>query len=377
MQGVLGQGHEVHTAANGSDALRLLNQHPFDVVVSDLAMPGMDGMEFLNEVVEDFPHTARVIVSGYADRLKIAECLTVGHRFFHKPIDFKTLATFLRRVCKYSHLVSNDRLRKIICGTKALPALPENYLRLSEILSSPFSDLDEIIELVEQDPGLSTKLLHVANSATFAPAQPICTPAEAVQSTGVDIIKALMLVHQVFTFYENNSFATETFKSLWSHSLATATAARKLATLEEFTTPQIDECFLAGLLHDIGKLILAANAEREYRVVVELAAKASLPLDQAEMGVFAATHAQVGAYLLALWGVPENVISAVELHQSLDPDRVKKFDPALAVHLAQNLEPGGARKKFLNTALLDQLGLSARLPVWESAIAELGRGNES
>src|SRR5688500_6255867 len=191
LQTVLGQGHEVHTASTGLEALRLLNQQSYDVVVSDLAMPGMDGMEFLNEVVQDFPETARVIISGYADRLKIAECLTVGHRFFHKPIDFKTLTGFLRRVCKYSYLISNDRLRKIICGTKALPSIPESYLRLSEILASEFSNLNDIIELVEQDAGLSTKLLHVANSATFAPAQPICTPAEAVQSTGVDIIKAL------------------------------------------------------------------------------------------------------------------------------------------------------------------------------------------
>jgi putative nucleotidyltransferase with HDIG domain len=247
-------------------------------------------------------------------------------------------------------------------------------LRLSEILASEFSNLDDIIELVEQDAGLSTKLLHVANSATFAPAQPICTPAEAVQSTGVDIIKALMLVHQVFTFYENNAFATATFKSLWSHSLATANGARKLAAVEGLPALEMEECFLAGLLHDIGKLILAANAEREYRVAVELSAKASLPLDQAEMGVFAATHAHVGAYLLALWGVSDNVISAVELHQSLDPERVKSFDAALAIHLAQNLEPGGARKKLLNTALLDQLGLSTRLPAWEAAIAELANG---
>lgn len=367
---VLGNGHEVHTAGSAREALDLLENKRFDVVVSDLAMPEMDGMAFLHRVIEDYPESARIVVSGFADRLKVAECLTIGHRFFNKPFDFRSMAGLLRRICQYSHLIDTDRLRKIVCGVGALPSAPENYLKLTELLQSPFADLDEIAGIVEQDPGLCTKLLHVVNSAQFGSARQIVTASDAVGFAGVEVLKALMLGLQAFQFYDRNEFARRTFKDLWAHSLATAVNARKLAVFEKLPAQQVEQCFLAGLLHDIGKLILAANAEREYSVAVELAEKAALPLEQAEMGIFASTHARIGAYLLALWGVPDCVIAAVELHHSLDSERVRSFDASLAIHLAQNLEPSGKRKKFLNTALLEQLGLIDRLPAWEAALRQ-------
>jgi putative nucleotidyltransferase with HDIG domain len=365
----LGKGHEVHTAGSAVEALDLLDEKNFDVVVSDLTMPEMDGIEFLNEVVRAYPQSARIVISGFADRLKVAECLTVGHRFFTKPFNLNGLSVLLRRICQYSYLVSNDRVRKMVCGTGALPTPPETYVRLRELVASPYAHIDDISAIVEEDPGLSTKLLHIVNSAQFGIGRQVVAPSEAVQIAGVEIIKALMLSSQAFSFYERHSYTQTAFKGLWTHSVNTAIAARKLAIVEGLPVEAAEECFFAGLLHDIGKLILAANAEREYSVAMELAAKASLPIEQAEMGLFSSTHAHVGAYLLALWGVPESVITAVELHHTLDPDRIAGFDTAVAVHVAQNLELGGARKKLLNTALLEKLGLMDRLPVWEEAIA--------
>ena len=365
----LGKGHEVHTAASAGEALDLLDEKNFDVVVSDLAMPEMDGIEFLSEVVRGYPQSARIVISGFADRLKVAECLTVGHRFFTKPFNLNGLSVLLRRICQYSYLVSNDRVRKMVCGTGALPTPPETYIRLRELVASPYAHIDDISAIVEEDPGLSTKLLHIVNSAQFGIGRQIVAPSEAVQIAGIEIIKALILSAQVFGFYERQNFNRGAFKDLWAHSVNTAIAARKLAILEGLPTDAAEECFFAGLLHDIGKLILAANAEREYSVAMELAAKASLPIEQAEMGLFSSTHAHVGAYLLALWGVPDSVITAVELHHTLDGNRISGFDTAVAVHVAQNLEPGGARKKLLNTSLLEKLGVMDRLPVWEEAIA--------
>jgi len=301
--------------------------------------------------------------------LKVAECLTVGHRFFTKPFNLNGLSVLLRRICQYSYLVSNDRVRKMVCGTGALPTPPETYVRLRELVASPYAHIDDISAIVEEDPGLSTKLLHIVNSAQFGIGRQIVAPSEAVQIAGIEIIKALILSAQVFGFYERQNFNRGAFKDLWAHSVNTAIAARKLAILEGLPTDAAEECFFAGLLHDIGKLILAANAEREYSVAMELAAKASLPIEQAEMGLFSSTHAHVGAYLLALWGVPDSVITAVELHHTLDGNRISGFDTAVAVHVAQNLEPGGARKKLLNTSLLEKLGVMDRLPVWEEAIA--------
>ena len=364
----LGHGHEIQTAASGQEGLKLLGERNFDIVVSDLAMPEMDGVEFLNSVVRKYPESARIVVSGFADRMKVAECLTIGHRFFTKPLNFKALLALLLRICKYSYLVADERIRKIVCGNDALPTPPETYLRLNETLDSPYADLDEVGKVVEQDPGLSTKLLHIVNSAQFGISRQIVTPTEAVQILGVEVLKALMLGVKAFSHYDENPFLKSTFKDLWSHSLEVAVAARKLGAVAGLRAKDCEECFLAGLLHDIGKLILAANAEREYGLVLELSKKASLHLHQAETGIFACTHAHIGAYLLALWGLPDSVIRAVEHHHSLEQANLTGFDPLMAVHLAQNLRP--ERKKQLEMPVLRKLGMEERIPEWEAALQD-------
>ncbi len=367
----LGHGHEVHTAGSGEEALKLLSENTFDVVVSDLAMPGMDGMQFLTEVVHDYPESARIVVSGFADRLKVAECLTIGHRFFSKPLNFKTLAGLLKRICKYSYLVANERVRRMVCGNAALPTPPETYLTLTETLNSPYADIQDVGKIVEQDPGLSTKLLHIVNSAQFGISRHIVTPTEAVQILGIEVLKALMLGVKAFAFYDDKPFVKSTFKDLWNHSLEVAVAARKLAVAEGLSTEACEECFLAGLLHDIGKLILAANAENQYHLVLDLSRKAALHLHQAEIGIFSCTHAHIGAYLLALWGVPDSVIRAVEMHHSLGQAKLTGFDPLLAIHLAQNLRPD--RRKQLDMAVLRQLGLADRIPHWDEVLSETAK----
>jgi putative nucleotidyltransferase with HDIG domain len=368
LEGVLGNGHEVHTASNGLEALDLVREKSFDVIVSDLAMPEMDGLEFLNEVVRTYPESARIIISGFADRIRIAECLTVGHRYFSKPFNVRVLATLLKRVCQYGYLVQNDRIRRAVCGTGALPTPPETYLKLSELLNSPDCDIADIARVVEQDPGLTTKLLHLVNSAQFGIARQIVTPEEAVQILGVEILRALMLGIQAFNFYENKPFIRASFKDLWSHSLRTAVSARKVARASGLKNELAEECFLAGLLHDIGKLILAANAEPEYKMVFDLTSKASIPLAKAEMGIFGSTHAQVGAYLLALWGLPDSVVRAVENHHLLDGVH-EKLTPALVVHIAQTVDPRFNRRDELRADLIEQLGLAGSISDWEEALA--------
>ncbi len=368
LDSALGEGHEICTAPSGAEALRLMQEKPFDVIISDLAMPNMDGLQFLGEVVRTYPESARIVISGFADRLKVAECLTVGHRFFNKPFNVKAFSALLKRICQYSYLISSEKVRRIVCGSKALPTPPDTYLRLNDVLNSEYCDLEEVGRIVQQDAGLSTKLLHIVNSAQFGFARQIASPVEAVQLLGVEVLRSLMLGAQVFNFYEGQPSVRATFNDLWSHSLKTAIAARKLAVSEGLPTPVCEECFLAGLLHDIGKLILAANSPVEYKLVMELVNERSLPLDQAEMGIFESTHAQIGAYLLALWGVSDRVISAVELHHSIGQADLKEFYPVLAVHVAQNLAPGANRESRLDHAALERAGLLDRIPEWQNVL---------
>lgn len=364
---VLGDGHEVHTASGAAEALDMLRVNKFDVVVSDLAMPEIDGVEFLAEVVKDHPEPARIIISGFADRQKVSECLAFSHRFFHKPFNLGELAQLLRRICKYNYLVQNADIRRLVCGSRALPTPPETYLKLSRLLDSPHSSIEEIGGVVEQDPGLTMKLLQIVNSAQFGSSQKILTPADAVQVVGVEVLRALTLGIHVFNFYDTDPQARSRCKELWGHSMRIALAAREICRIQGVPRAQGEEAFLGGLLHDIGKLILASCLGQKYVEVLNgPGGPGAESLVAREKAAFGASHVEVGAYLLALWGLPDNIIRTVESHQTLVGVDLQEFSPAVAVYAAQYADPSRP-KPGGETAELFATDYASQIDAWVDA----------
>jgi len=363
-----GIAQEVHTASSGKEALELMVRNKFDVVVADLVMSDMAGLDFLSEVVKSHPEAARIVITGSADHLKAAEALNVAHRYFSKPFDLMLLGTLLERLCAYHHLLRNERIRRMIFQTGALPVLPATWMKLSDAVNSPYTGIPDIAAIIEQDPGLASRLLHTVNSAHFGIARKVVSCSEAIQILGLEVVRGVMMGIQIFDFYHKSQFVRSTFGKIWAHSLRTAMGARKISELEKQSNDLCNVAFISGLLHDVGKLVLAANAEREYSLALELCEKTDVPLEQAELGSFGASHAQIGAYLFALWGFPDNVVQAVENHHKLA--EITAFTPALAIHAAQCLDPSSTKENQLNTRLLSNLGLDSRIEVWRSALAD-------
>ena len=365
---LLGSDYEIFTVSSGKAGLEFLKRTPVDIVISDLVMPEMNGQEFMAAVSREHPDSMRIVISAHEDQLTVAQCLMFGHRYFSKPFDLKNLAAVLKRICHLKHLVGSEKLKRVVSGLGALPTPPKLYHRLSQAISSAYSSLDEIAAIVQEDPGLTVKLLQIANSAYFGTAQKVITPAEAVQIIGLEVLRALVLCVHAFKFYQDRNFKSISAVELWDHSLRTASAAQKLARYENLPPAACEEAFVSGLLHDIGKLVLAANADTDYRVVMERSRTEGTPVDQVEWEVFGATHAQIGAYLLGLWGLPEAIVSNVELHHSLDLNSNSGFTPAAAIHIAQFLERSPDRISQLDTRFLKQLGVENRISEWERVL---------
>lgn len=363
-----GIGQEVHTASSGKEALELMVRNRFDVVVADLVMSDMAGLDFLSEVVKSHPEAARIVITGSASHLKAAEALNVAHRYFSKPFDLALLGTLLERLCAYHHLLRNERIRRMVFQTGALPVLPATWMKLSDAVNSPYTGIPDIAAIIEQDPGLASRLLHTVNSAHFGIARRVVSVSEAIQILGLEVVRGVMMGIQIFDFYQKSPFIRSVFGKIWAHSLRTAMGARKISELEKQSNDLCNVAFISGLLHDVGKLVFAANAEREYRLALELCEKTDVSLEQAELGIFGTTHAQIGAYLFALWGFPDNVVQAVENHHKLAD--ITAFTPALAVHAAQCLEPSSTKDNRLNTELLSKVGLDSRVAIWRSALAD-------
>jgi HD-like signal output (HDOD) protein len=311
---LLGPDYRVITASSGREALDRIDLETFDVVVSDLIMPVLSGAEFLAKVAEIAPGSARVVVSGFADEITIAKCLLAAHRYFTKPFDPPAFSRTIQALNKAQETVRSGRLRDLVGKFEALPTPSEKYLRLMRALNARDRPLSEIAGIVEEDPSLTAKVLQAVNSAMFGRCQQVCRLEEALQIIGVHVLRALVLTIQVFDFYRNPALKGE-LREVSSHSARVARLAGDFCTEKKWSSETREEAFLAGLLHDVGRIILLAAPEAEraavfpdYRTVHALE---EMPCPLAE-----AIEAEAGAYLLSLWGIPESIVEAVRSYRT-------------------------------------------------------------
>jgi putative nucleotidyltransferase with HDIG domain len=306
-------------------------------------------------------------MSGFADQLQFANCLSVAHRYLLKPFDLADFVQFLEGLARFRSIIQNPKLLRITGALGALPSPPEMYLKLTRLLNSPYSSLTDVAEVLEQDPSLTSKLLQIANSAFYGLGRKVINPSEAVQYLGVEVIRDLVLGVEAFSKWQKNPAVKAVPQSLWDHSLRTALGARRIASTFQ-NREWADLAFLGGLLHDIGKLILMLNIPDEYTDTLSMAERYRLPVVEAEQRRFGANHAQIGAYLLGLWGLPLPVVQLVEHHHSLRSYPDEQIVPLLAVHAAQCLDPVQPREDQLNLDYLRELGYESAIPQWRDLL---------
>jgi HD-like signal output (HDOD) protein len=201
-------------------------------------------------------------------------------------------------------------------------------------LASPDATTDSVGELISQDISLTAKLLQLVNSAFFGAAQPVTNTQEAVQILGFSMVKTLAVSIYVFSRFDPDKMPGFPMERLWKHSLATGMLARKIASSLESERDLVDTAFTAGVLHDIGKLVLGFSLPQLYRMAMDKALTEGIPQHQAETTLIGTTHAEVGGYLLGLWGLPPELVEAVSLHHQPRRRDPEEFSAVTAVHIA-------------------------------------------
>lgn len=371
----MGPDWEVVVATSGAQALEIMASHPADILVSDMRMPGMSGLELLHEVMRRYPRTVRIILSGYATEEAVMQSAGATHQWLAKPFHPLQLQTLLQRVRGVKQRMGNQELQALVAKMSHLPSLPSMYLRISEALQSPRASLHSIGDLLAEDAPLSAKVLQLANSAAFGFQRSVASPAEAVQLLGVSCVRSMALAHHLFSSFQGGQRSHFPIQPIWDHSLRTAFAARRLADREGGGDQLLEQSFTGGLLHDIGKLVLAANLPAAYLEVWSRSQAPGANLPAAEREAFHATHADVGAYLLGIWGLPVPLVEAVAWHHEPGQSPEALFSPLTAVHVANVLSRGSEGAGHEEGGRLDQqylgkLGLADRVAAWEALLAQ-------
>jgi HD-like signal output (HDOD) protein len=358
-------------ATSGQEALEMMSSSPFDVVVTDMRMPGMDGLALLEEVRRLYPQMVRIVLSGHADKDALLRSVGPIHQFLTKPCEPEALLAAVARACNLHRILAVERIQTLISRMQSLPALPAVYNQLVDELQSPEASTATAGQIISRDVGMSAKILQLVNSAFFGLPRQVASPAQAVVLLGFDTVRSLVLSVHLFSTLGRSTLAGLPLKALSDHSVAVAAAARRIAEAEGLDRLTVDCTFGAGLLHDVGRLVLAAELTDEYKQVLDLARRERVPLIEAERRLLDATHEEVGAYLLGLWGLADAMIEAASAHHWPSKLEMKGFGPLAAVHVANALvgqtlpsTPIGSGHE-IDEVCLFELGMGDRIEKWK------------
>jgi HD-like signal output (HDOD) protein len=306
---------DMQFVSGARQALEAFAAAPFDVVVSDMRMPEMDGADLLHEVMNRYPTTIRLILSGHADNAAIMKSIGVAHQFLSKPCAPELLQNTIERACGLKALIESEAVRQAVSGLNSLPTVPSLYRQLVTLLQSIDATTEAVAKVIGKDIGMTTRILQLANSAFFGLPASVGTVDRAVAYLGLDTVGSLVLAQGVFSSYETAERGGFDVEKSMLHGMRTAAIAKAIAKEEGRDRQTVEHAFLAGMLHDVGSLVLAAELPTKY---AELAARIAIPGTEpkaAEREVFGVSHAFVGAYLLGLWALPNPIVEAVAYHE--------------------------------------------------------------
>lgn len=366
-------------AESGEAALEELSKGPVDVIISDMRMPGMDGAELLSEVKERHPKTVRIALSGQTEKGIIIRSVAPTHQFLAKPCSTDDLRSTLVRACALRDLLNSDQLQELLSQMEALPSLPSTYNELIKELQSPNTSIKNVERIISQDLGMTVKILQMVNSAFFGLRKHVSSPGQAVVLLGLDTIKALALSAGVFSQFDQFDLKGLSLETLWKHSMAVGGLAKQIAKTEVTEQEAVDYAFIGGMLHDVGKLVFAAKLPEEYKKVLALSNEKGIEATDAEREVIGTTHAEVGGFLLGLWGFSQSIVDALAYHHNPFGNISRKFSTLTAVHVANALvyetqtDKPSDNMSSVDENYLAELGLREKLPIWREICQEIGQ----
>ena len=318
-------------------ALTALAESPADVVITELAGPDFDGVALLRTVRERWPSIARFVLSANTSTQLLMKALPVAHQILCRPFDPAQLQRTVFRACALSSKLYSNGVMASLGSLKSLPAVPRLYQLLSQELDSGRATPKSVATIIEQDMSMTARLLQLVNSAFFGLSRRITNIREAVTYLGFEPIRNLVASSEMFRAMSKLcSPVGFSLDAVQQHSQRVGTIAAGLLADRELSRT----AYCAGMLHDIGRVVLAVSMPEAFSRASELARRLNIPLHAAEQQVFACTHAEIGAHLLVMWGLPQALIEAVAFHHSPAALDGTQFGIAGAIHVADAIEHG-------------------------------------
>jgi HD-like signal output (HDOD) protein len=356
-------------------ALQLLDQQEFDVVVSDMRMPELDGASLLSEVEKRHPGTVRVVLSGYTEEKSVLRTIGPTHQYLAKPCNTEDIVALLDRTLELRRMLCSAPLRKLAAGLHNLPSPSGLYHRLTAEMRKEASSMRAISEIIGGDVAMTAEVLRITNSAYFSLGSRVHDVFQAVRLLGLETVRALVLTVGIFREFDKSPEHAAVLRDLSSYGLSVAALARRLAREEGLGEGLRDQAFCAAMLACIGTLVFFDAFPAQTRGLLARAEEGE-DLSTLEREAFGASQAELGGYLLGLWGFNDAIVEAV-LYQDMPSACVHPDRSALTcLHLARVFGPRWplgsktVRPVSLDVDYVRRLGMEAKVKAWLAALVE-------
>jgi len=353
-----------------SDAMKVMQNTSYDIIISDLRMPATDGVQFFEKVRKKYPDTIRFMLSGYSEQPLQGRAARCVHQFIPKPCDAEQLKKLISRAFALRDRLKSKEASKIVSSLRSLPVMPKIYQDVINMLADPQCSPRQVGKMIGRDIGMSAKILQMVNSAFYGPPGKIVDPVHAVVYLGIKTVEALVLTEGVFlklSEQKNNEFHVS---ALQQHCVRVGALARNICRAEHMTDDSLDVAAMAGILHDTGKMILIAKFSDRFAEAIRISRQEQIPLYQVESELMNVTHAQLGGCLLDLWGIPNTIIEAATFHHEPWQCLIEGISITSAVYIADIIDHlfccglGDGWCEDIDTDYLEQLKLTDKWKKW-------------
>ncbi|MCG8587940.1 MAG: response regulator [Proteobacteria bacterium] len=370
---------EMEFVLGGAEALERMQEQSFDVLVTDMRMPGIDGAELLTRVQDQYPNVVRLVLSGHAELEGLMRAVPVAHQFLSKPCEPDVLQSVVERACQLHGLLADERLRELVNGMQSLPARPTTYARLTSVLARPDAAFEEVAAVIAEDTGMSVKVLQLVNSSFFGLSQRVNEVSKAISLLGTEMVKNLAMSAEVFRpFAGGDQIPDFHIEELQHRGLLVAELAREILD-GRFDRTTTEDAFLAGALFNVGELVLASQMTEKFAELLRRSQCEARPLWRIEEGELGVTSADVGAYLLGVWGLPYSIVEAVAYQHN--PKRLESAELGItsAVHVGKGLIAERLNADFyvgdevseIDPEYLGKVGMAGELERWRRRAEDL------
>ncbi len=356
---------------DGPSALVAMDKNSYDIIVTDLRMAEMGGVELLEIVRKRHPDATRLMLSGCSEQPMYGKAVSCAHQFIAKPCDSDQLISQLSRSFAIRERIRSQKVAQVLPSLRSLPAMPQVYKRVLDMIENPRCTSRKVGEVISKDIGMSAKILQIVNSAFYGPSMKISDPVRASVYLGIKAIKALALTDGVFSTLPEETVQEFCVTGLQEHCVRVGALARSICKTQKFTDQQQEIAMMAGILHDTGKMILITEFDYEFSEIIRLSRVEQKPCHEIERETIDLTHAELGGCLLNLWGLGNDIIEAATFHHEPEQCVDNGFSIATAVYLANAIDHqlcsslSDGWSEDINMDILETLELTEMLPEWK------------